>query len=128
MDDENALSKAVIGAAIEVHRHLGPGLLESVYEEALCHELSRRGIPFERQQSVPIHFKGVKIATNLRLDLVVNEKLIIELKSKEIVTELDRAQLLTYLRLKDLRLGLIINFNVPLLRNGISRIVNNLPE
>jgi GxxExxY protein len=126
--DENDLSKAVIGAAIEVHRHLGPGLLESVYEEALCHEQVLHNIAFERQKPVPLRFKGVRLATDLKLDLIAGEKLIIELKSKEIVTDLDRAQLLTYPRLCDLSLGLIINFNVPLLRNGISRVVNQLPE
>lgn len=126
--DYNDLSGRIIGAAIEVHRELGPGLLESVYEEALCFELSQQGIRFQRQERVPILYKGVRLATDLRLDLIVEEAIIVEGKAKEIITGLDRAQLLTYLRLKNLHLGLLINFNVPVLKEGIHRVVNRLPE
>lgn len=126
--DYNDLSGRIIGAAIEVHRELGPGLLEGVYEEALSFELSQQGIRFQRQERVPILYKGVRLATDLRLDLIVEEAIIVEGKAKEIITGLDRAQLLTYLRLKNLHLGLLINFNVPVLKEGIHRVVNRLPE
>ncbi len=125
---ENEISEKVIGAAIEVHRILGPGLLESVYEEALCHEFALRGIRFKRQQNIPIPYKGVKLATPLRLDLIVEEKVIIDLKAKEELSPIDRPQLLTYLRLADKRLGLIINFHVEVLHKGVHRVVNNLTE
>ncbi|HPG41567.1 MAG TPA: GxxExxY protein [bacterium] len=125
---ENEISEKIIGAAIEVHRILGPGLLESVYEEALCHELTLRGIRFLRQQSVPIPFKGIILGTDLRLDLLVEEKVIVDLKAKETTNPIDRAKLLTYLRLSKKHLGLLINFHVVVLRDGIERIVNNLPE
>ena len=124
----NDLSKSIIGAAIEVHRHLGPGLLESIYEEAFCFELSQRSINFERQVKVPILYKNTRLASDLRLDLVVEGRIIVELKSKDAITPLDRAQLLSYLRLRDLQLGLLINFNVTILKNGISRVVNGLAE
>lgn len=124
----NDLSKAVIGAAIDVHRQLGPGLLEGIYEEALCYEMGKRKIPFERQQSVPVLYKGVRLATSLRLDLIVSGVIIVELKSKDELTALDRAQLLSYLRLRGLTLGLLINFNVLALKNGIARVVNGFLE
>ncbi len=104
---ENEISGIIIGAAIEVHRILGPGLLESVYEEALCHELHLRGIIFLRQQSIPIPYKGVKLGTNLRLDLLVEDKVIVDLKAKELLSSIDKPQLLTYLRLCHKHLGLI---------------------
>ena len=125
---ENDISEAVIGAAIEVHHVLGPGLLESVYEQALCHELHLRSLDFKRQQSVPILYKGFKLATDLRLDLLVEEKIIVDLKAKEQLSPIDKPQLLTYLRLTDLRLGLIINFHSATLKSGIVRVVNNLNE
>ncbi len=125
---ENEISKKVIGCAIEVHRQLGPGLLESVYEEALCYELSRESLKFERQQSVPIKYKAVLLATPLRLDLIVEDKVIVDNKAKSPVTPIDKQQLLTYLRLRDVRLGLLINFNVPKLVDGVSRVVNDLIE
>ena len=124
----NELSGRIIGAAIEVHRELGPGLLESVDEEALCFELNQQEISFQRQERVPILYKGTRLATDLRLDLIVEEAIIVEGKAKKIVTGLDRSQLLTYLRLKNLHLGLLINFNVPVLKDGIHRVVNGLPE
>jgi len=125
---ENEISEKIIGAAIEVHRILGPGLLESVYEEALCHEMHLRGLKFVRQQSVPIPFKGIKLGTDLRLDLLVEEKVIVDLKAKEKLSPTDKPQVLTYLRLSDKHLGLIINFHVELLKDGVERIVNKLSE
>jgi GxxExxY protein len=125
---ENEISRKIIGAAIEVHRNLGPGLLESVYEEALCHELHLRGIRFVRQQSVPIQYKGIKLKSGLRIDLIVEDKVIVDLKAKEALSPTDKPQLLTYLRLCDKSLGLIINFTVKVLRNGVFRVVNNLNE
>jgi GxxExxY protein len=125
---ENEISEKIIGAAIEVHRILGPGLLESVYEEALCHELHLRGLKFVKQQSVPIPYKGVKLGTDLRLDLLVEDKVIVDLKAKEELSALDKPQLLTYLRLSEKHLGLIINFHGKVLKDGISRVVNKLLE
>ena len=103
-----------------------PGLVEQVYEEALCHEFSLRGIRFERQKQVPIYYKGVKLGVPLRLDLIVEGKVIVDLKAKEEVNKFDRAKLLSYLRLSDLRLGLVINFHEIVLKDGISRVVNGL--
>jgi len=123
---ENEISNLIIGAAIEVHKYFGPGLVEQVYEEALCRELSLRGIRFERQKFVPIHYKGVKPGVPLRLDLIVEEKVIVDLKAKEEVIALDGAKLLSYLRLSTLQLGLIINFHSLVLKDGISRVVNGL--
>ena len=123
---ENELSKEIIGAAIEVHRHLGPGLLESVYEEALCYELELREIPHVRQKYQALNYKGKTLKTDYRIDLLVDKKVIVENKARETVTPKDKAQTLTYLRLSDMKLALIINFHEPLLKDGISRIVNNL--
>lgn len=125
---ENQISQRVIGCAIEVHRELGPGLLESVYEESLCYELDQAGLAFRRQQQVPIKYKEVLLGSPLRLDLIVEEKIIIDCKAKSEISPIDRQQLLTYLRLCDVHLGLIINFTVTKLTNGIVRIVNQLPE
>jgi GxxExxY protein len=122
----NDVSSQVIGAAIEVHKTLGPGLLESVYEECLCRELELRKIPFERQKDLPIDYKGVKLNAGYRLDLLVDDQLIVELKSCDSLLPIYEAQLLTYLRLTGFKLGLLINFNIPLLKDGIKRIVNNL--
>ena len=123
---ENEISEKILGAAIEVHRVLGPGLLESVYEESLCYELSLRGMKFERQKAVPIDYKGVKLATDLRLDLLVEGKVIVDVKAKEQMTEMDRAKTLTYLRLTGTRLGLNVNFHEVTLIKGVVRIVNGL--
>ena len=125
---ENAISHAIIGCAIEVHKELGPGLLESCYEEALCYELAQAGLSFERQQRVPIHYKTVLLATPLKLDLIVEGKVIIDNKAKQNVTAIDKQSLLTYLRLRDVHLGLIINFHELKLVNGVQRIVNALVE
>lgn len=123
---ENEISDKIIGAAIEVHKYFGPGLVEQIYEEALCYEFSLRGIRFERQKQVPIYYKEVKLGVPLRLDLIVEEKVIVDLKAKEEVTPLDRAKLLSYLRLSKLKLGLIINFHSILLKDGVERVVNGL--
>ncbi|MCP4402489.1 MAG: GxxExxY protein [bacterium] len=118
------LSKNIIGAAIEVHRELGPGLLESAYEICLCHELSLRKIPFAHQIPLPVQYKGVHLDCGYRLDILVDDLVIVELKAVQKLQPVDEAQLLTYLRLKKIWLGLLINFNVPVLKNGIRRIVN----
>ena len=124
--DENKLSNEIIGAAIEAHRHLGPGLLESAYEECLCRELSIRQIAFERQKALPVFYKGIKLDCGYRLDIVVKNLVIIELKAVNKIIPIHDAQLLSYLKLSKLKLGLLINFNVTLLKNGLKRIVNNL--
>jgi GxxExxY protein len=125
---ENEISNLIIGAAIEVHRFYGPGLVEQVYEEALCHEFNLRQIPFRRQQRVPIHYKGVKLGSDLTLDLIVYEKVIVDNKAKADILPIDTMKLLTYLRLSNLRLGLIINYHCKLLKDGIERVVNDLAE
>jgi GxxExxY protein len=127
-DQTNELSGKVIGAAIEVHKALGPGLLESAYEECLCDELGLRRIVFQRQVVLPVLYKGVKLDCGYVQDIVVDDRIIVELKAVEQVTALHKAQLLTYLRLSDRWLGLLINFNVPVLINGIERIVNGAPR
>ena len=124
----NQLSSKIIGAAIEVHKTLGPGLLESAYEECLCHELSIHGLLFEKQKSLSINYKGKKLDCGYRLDIVVEKAVIIELKSCEKIEPIHKAQLLTYLKLSALNLGLILNFNVPLMRDGIIRVVNDFRE
>ena len=124
----NQLSSKIIGAAIEVHKTLGPGLLESAYEECLCHELSIQGLLFEKQKPLSIEYKGKKLDCGYRLDIVVEKAVIIELKSCEKIEPIHKAQLLTYLKLSGLNLGLILNFNVPLMRDGIVRIVNEFGE
>ena len=121
------LSNRVIGAAMEVHTQLGPGLLESSYEICLCHELGLRGIAAERQLVLPIVYKGVQIDAGYRIDILVEGCLLIELKVVEKVLPLHKAQTLTYLKLSNLWLGLLINFNVEHLRDGITRIVNGTP-
>ena len=117
----NNLSEAVIGAAIEVHRALGPGLLESAYCECLCRELSLRNIRFQREVSLPVSYKGVLLDCGFRIDLIVEEAIILELKSIEKLEGVHEAQLLTYLRLSGLNLGLLLNFNVECLKDGIVR-------
>jgi len=115
------LTSRIIGCAIEVHKHLGPGLLESSYEECLCYELSSARLAFKRQLPLPIEYKTVRLDAGYRLDLLIEDAVVLELKSVESVTKLHEAQLLTYMRLADKRLGLIINFNVPVLKDGITR-------
>lgn len=122
--DLNELTHEVISAAIEVHRTLGPGLLGSAYEQCLCHELEMRGIPFERQKELPIEYKGIKLDCGYRLDILIGDQLILELKACESVESIHEAQLLTYLKLTGVKIGLLINFNVPVLKNGIKRFAN----
>ena len=124
----NELTERVIGACMEIHRALGPGLLESAYEECLCHELSLAEIAFERQKPLPVHYKEVNLDCGYRLDLVIEQKLIVELKAVESLLPVHEAQLLTYLKLSALTLGLLINFNVPVLKSGIKRIANNFQD
>ena len=119
----NALSGKAIDAAYKVHTVLGPGLLESVYEQCLRHELLRRGVPCRSQVSMPIHYDGIVIDSGYRIDLIAADTLIIELKAVDSLHPIHSAQLLTYLKLTGLRLGLLVNFNVPLLRDGLRRIV-----
>lgn len=121
---ENQISSKVIGAAIEVHKQLGPGLLESAYEYCLAHELESLGFTVERQVALPIIYKGIKLDAGYRIDLLINQKLIIEIKSIEALAPIHTAQLLTYLKLKDLKLGLLINFNSVVVKGGIKRIIN----
>ena len=124
----NQLSSKIIGAAIEVHKVLGPGLLESAYEKCLCHELKLRGLSFDNQKPLPLVFKGEKLDCGYRLDIVVDNAIILELKSCEKIEPIHKAQLLTYLKISGLPLGLVLNFKVPVMRDGIVRIVNNLEE
>lgn len=126
--DINKLTSKIIGAAIEVHKSLGPGLLESAYEKCLCHELSIQSFSFENQKPLPIHYKGKILDCGYRLDLVVENAIILELKSCDRIEPIHKAQLLTYLKLSGLNIGLILNFNVSLMRNGIIRVVNNFNE
>jgi|SRR3954452_5734981 GxxExxY protein len=111
----------IIGAAIEVHRHLGPGLLESVYEECFCHELKLRGISFQRQMAVPVVYKGVRLACDQRVDVLVDGRVVVELKAVEKILPVHTAQLLTYMRLTNIKVGLLLNFNVPRLVDGLVR-------
>ena len=118
---ERQITEAKIGAAIEVHRELGPGLLESAYEECFCHELNPRGLNFQRQVELPVAYKGLKLDCGYRLDVVVENAVIVELKSIEQISPIREAQLLTYLRLSGKKVGLLINLNVAVLKNGIVR-------
>jgi GxxExxY protein len=114
----------IVGGAIEVHRQLGPGLLESAYETCLCRELSLRGIRFQQQVPLPVQYRGLQLDCGYRLDIVVERSVIVEVKALSKVLPVHRAQVLTYLKLTDLRLGLLINFNVEVLRSGLYRIIN----
>jgi GxxExxY protein len=125
---ENEVAASVIDAALKVHRTLGPGLLESVYEAALTVELRKRGFVVEVQKEIPAVYEGVELGCGFRADLIVNELVLIELKSVEALKDVFKKQTLTYLRLTGLRLGLLMNFNEVLLKNGLKRIVNGLPE
>jgi GxxExxY protein len=129
MKTENELSFEVIGAAIEVHRILGPGLLESAYEECLCYELEQRGLAYVRRQLLPMRYKEVIMNERMyRIDIWVEDKVIIDVKSVEAVPPVYKKQVLTYLQLTKCKLGLLLNFNVPILKDGIERIVNGLDE
>ena len=122
------LTEKIIGAAIEVHKALGPGLLESSYEECLSHELKLRSVPFEKQVPLPVEYKGVKLDCGYRLDMLVNKKVVVELKAVGRLERIHEAQLLTYLKLGGWTVGLLINFNVPILKSGIKRIVLDYTE
>ena len=124
----NLLTRTVIGAAVEVHRHLGPGLLESLYEACLAHELLQAGLEIGRQKPLPIRYKGRLLDGGLRLDLLIEGCLIVELKSIDRIERVHLSQLMSYLRLTDCRLGLLINFNVPRLVEGVRRVANAFPE
>jgi GxxExxY protein len=123
---EDQISRVVLETALTVHRRLGPGLLESVYEEVLVYELERQGLTCGRQKPIPLTYDSLKLAIAFRADVIVERSVILELKAVEILLPVHKKQLLTYLRLTGLRLGILINFNVPLLRDGFSRVVNGL--
>ncbi len=123
---ENEISKIIIDKCYHIHVELGPGMLESVYEEILYFELINEGLNVERQKALPVYWKGIKMNVGFRTDLIVENKVIIELKSVESIAPVHPKQLLTYLKVADMKLGLLINFNEKLIRSGITRIVNNL--
>ncbi|MEE9448733.1 MAG: GxxExxY protein [Ignavibacteriaceae bacterium] len=123
---ENVLSNKIIGTAIELHKKLGPGLLESAYENALAYDLKDIGLDIKQQVSMPFVYKEIKLDIGYRLDLLIEDKVIVEIKSVESLAPVHYAQLLTYLKLSNLKLGLLLNFNTKLLKEGIHRIVNNL--
>ena len=127
-EEENSLTGKIIGAAIDVHRTLGPGLLESVYEGALAYELRSQGLVVTRQMAIPVIYNGVALEEGFRADLIVQGKVIVELKSLDIVPPVAYKVLLTYLRLADIRLGLLINFGEEHLKDGIKRVVNKLSD
>ena len=128
MMDVNRVTREIIGAAIAVHRELGPGLLESAYEACLAYELTQKGLRVEQQKPLPVVYREVHLECGYRLDLVVEDIVIVELKSVEKLAAVHRAQVLSYLRLANRQVGLLINFNEKVLMNGVHRLVNNLPE
>ena len=123
---ENQIAAAVVDAAFKIHTTLGPGLLESVYQATLSYELEKRGLSVGQQVGLPVYYETLKLEIGYRVDLIVGDKVIIEIKSVEALAPIHKSQLLTYLRLSDLRLGLLINFNVERIKDGIRRVVNNL--
>jgi GxxExxY protein len=123
--DLNGITHGIIAAAIEVHRQLGPGLLESAYRECVCYELSQMGLTFTREVHLPLNYKGLKLDCSYRIDLLVEDAIVVELKSVEQTLPVHSAQLLTYLKASSKHVGLLINFNVPVVKDGIRRIVNN---
>ncbi|HJS23626.1 MAG TPA: GxxExxY protein [Pyrinomonadaceae bacterium] len=125
---ENEIATIVVDAALKIHKTFGPGLFESVYEAALSCELQKRGLMVAQQLGIPVQYDGLNLGFGFRVDLLVNNKVVIEVKSVEALAPIHNKQLATYLRLMDLRLGLLINFNVELIRNGIRRVVNQLVE
>ena len=124
--DLNKLSSRIIGAAIEVHKTIGPGLLESTYEECLCHEFGLQGIKYHRQVNFPVCYKKKELDCGYRVDVLVERSIILELKAVDAIAPIHKAQLLTYLKISDLQLGFLLNFNVPVMKNGIHRMVNKL--
>ncbi len=125
---ENEIGEALIGCAMSVHSGLGPGLLESAYEGCLAYELSKKDIPFRRQVTLPVHYDGAEIDSGYRLDLLLNEIVVIEIKAVEKIIDLHRAQLITYLKLGNFKLGYLLNFNTLHMRDGIVRLVNGLED
>jgi GxxExxY protein len=125
---ENEIARQIVDAAYKIHSTLGPGLLESAYQAILVYELQKRGLKVEPEKEMPIIYENIQLDTGFRADLVVEDKVIVELKSVEQVAPVHKKQLLTYLRLGDKRLGLLINFGAPLVKNGITRVVNRLEE
>ena len=123
---ENEISGVIVGCALKIHKALGPGLLESAYEECLYYELDKEGLLVEKQKPLPLVYENVKLDVGYRVDLLVENKVIIEIKSVEALNDVHLAQVLTYLKLSGCKLGLLINFNVSLIKNGIRRVVNNL--
>ena len=124
--NENELSRIIVDAAFKIHTTLGPGLLESVYEATLAYELENRGLNIMRQQAIPVVYEEVKLDLGFRADIIVNQKVVLEVKSAEAIAPVHAKQLRTYLKLMDMKLGLLINFNVNLIKEGITRVVNNL--
>lgn len=122
----NSLTKKIIGCAIEVHKGIGPGLLESAYEECLCYELNQTGLLFQRQVELPVRYKDVKLDCGYRLDVIVENQVILEVKAVDAIIPIHEAQLLSYLRMLDKRVGLILNFHSTIMKYGVKRIVNNL--
>src|SRR5713226_8877043 len=125
---ENEVAKQIIDVAFKIHTTFGPGLLESVYETIMAYELQKRGLRVRRQQAIPVVYEDVRMDLGFRADLIVENKVVVEIKSVEAIAPVHKKQLLTYLRLTDKRHGLLINFNVELIKNGISRVVNGLSE
>ena len=123
---ENELSKIVFNCALKVHQNLGPGLLESAYEECLFYELMKTGLDIQKQKALPLIYEEVKLDIGYRIDIIIENKLILEIKSVEALNDIHFAQLLTYLKLTNCKLGMLINFNVLLIKNGMKRVVNNL--
>lgn len=123
---ENEISKILVNIFISIHKQLGPGLLESVYEEVICHELSNHGLSFQRQKGISVFYNDIKMDLGFRADIIVSDKVIIEVKSVEQLAPVHHKQLLTYLKLTNTKLGFLVNFNVNLVKDGIVRIVNNL--
>jgi GxxExxY protein len=124
--NENELSKIIVDKCLKIHKKLGPGLLESVYEEVLFYELQKSGIRCRRQVGIPLVYEDIKMDLGFRADLIVEDRVIVELKSVENIMPVHKKQLLTYLKIAEMKLGLLVNFNVELIKNGITRIVNNL--
>ena len=125
---ENDIAAVIVDAALKIHKTLGPGLLESVYQATLEFELRRRGLNVVQQLALPVYYEGIKLDVGFRIDLLVGDRVVVEIKSIEAIAPVHRKQLETYLRLMNRRLGLLINFNVELMKHGIQRVVNRLPE
>lgn len=124
----NKITETIIGVAINIHRTLGPGLLESAYEACMVYDLSQAGLKIEQQKSLPVVYRGVQLECGYRLDLMIENEVIVEIKSIEKLLPIHKAQLMSYLKLSGCKIGLLINFNVELLKEGIQRVVNNFPD